>query len=58
MEQKKLQKQLKCTEDEFYSQRNNLASVHAEEKKTLVEVHWKWTGKLFRIVYHDVLFPK
>lgn len=37
-EQNELQKQIENTEREFHSQKNNLASLHAEEKKMLVEV--------------------
>lgn len=37
-EQNKLKKQAENAEREFYSQKNEIASAHAEEKKMLVEV--------------------
>lgn len=37
-EQNKLQKQAENAKREFYSQKNELASAHTEEKKMLIEV--------------------
>lgn len=38
IEQNKLQKQTENAKREFYSQKNELVSAHAEEKKILIEV--------------------
>lgn len=44
-EQNKLKKQAENAECEFHSQKNKLASAHAEEKKMLIEVIHKNINK-------------
>jgi len=50
-EQNKLQKQLENAEREFLEQKNNLASLHAEEKKILIEVQSNFSFSSFPFAY-------